>query len=458
MRSYIVYGLGLAFMLVFVAGAASAQDCPVIVQTALETAGNACADMGRNQACYGNVQLTATGRGDTFTFSQVGDMENVANIQSLALSALNEDGGTWGVAMMNVQARLPDTLPGQGVRVLLFGDVTLENAVTQAAELPVYANANTRLRSSPSSANDFNILAGVPAGTEMIANGRIESGEWLRVTLPAQSGTILGWIAALVVDGDAERMTLPVVAIDEPLYDPMQAFYLSTGIGAVNCAQLPPDGIVIQTPEGAGNVEFLVNGVKINLGSTAFLQTMDNTLSVAVIEGKGIVSAAGAVQFVPPGTQTTVELSVDGRAPVGPPSFPAPYDFDRLSALPVQPTAATALVPEPVAVAQAVPEAEVEAAIVATFADNDLGLVPGWYAVSVISFEQVVPNPFSDGYCRSGGTVLNYLHTEFSEGWDWSIIRRESISSFTFTNDNSAPELGGCIVEHRAVWTPEGPR
>ena len=36
-----------------------AEDCPAIVQTALQTADASCQDLGRNQACYGNSDLEA---------------------------------------------------------------------------------------------------------------------------------------------------------------------------------------------------------------------------------------------------------------------------------------------------------------------------------------------------------------------------------------------------------------
>jgi hypothetical protein len=49
-------------------------------------------------------------------------------MQSLVLSNMDETVSGWGIALMRLQADLPDTLPGQNVTVLLFGDVEIEDA------------------------------------------------------------------------------------------------------------------------------------------------------------------------------------------------------------------------------------------------------------------------------------------------------------------------------------------
>ncbi len=112
----------------------SAQDdniCPIIVESALEAADSACSETSRNQACYGNIQVEAE-LSDTsaVTFEAVGDIAELGDIQSLALSGYDEVSGDWGVAILRVQANLPDTLPGQNVTFVLFGDAEITNAAT----------------------------------------------------------------------------------------------------------------------------------------------------------------------------------------------------------------------------------------------------------------------------------------------------------------------------------------
>src|SRR5690349_9088052 len=78
-------------------------DCPDIVQQAYKSVELSCEEQtARNQACYGNLALTATAREgvSNFSFAKVGDIADVANIQSLQLSGMNEAEAHWGVVMM----------------------------------------------------------------------------------------------------------------------------------------------------------------------------------------------------------------------------------------------------------------------------------------------------------------------------------------------------------------------
>lgn len=120
-------------MLLIGVSPALAQACPAIVQTALDAADELCASTGRNQACYGHVALTAEAQANVtnFQFAQVGDIVDVAAIQSLQLAAMDEAANAWGVVVMRLQASIPNTLPGQNVTFLLFGDVEITNAVTE---------------------------------------------------------------------------------------------------------------------------------------------------------------------------------------------------------------------------------------------------------------------------------------------------------------------------------------
>lgn len=110
---------------------AQAADCPEIVSRALSAADEACKQTGRNQACYGNFNLEATSQpgAPEFRFSSVGDIVDIADVQSLKLSPMKIESQEWGVALLKLQANIPDTLPGQNVTFLLFGDVELTNAV-----------------------------------------------------------------------------------------------------------------------------------------------------------------------------------------------------------------------------------------------------------------------------------------------------------------------------------------
>lgn len=108
-----------------------AQDdaCPTIVAEALAAADEECSDLERNTACYGNFLIDAVATDTEFaSFEAPGDIADLTTIESMTLSPMDTEEEVWGVAVMSVQANLPDTNPGQNVTFLLFGDVEIENA------------------------------------------------------------------------------------------------------------------------------------------------------------------------------------------------------------------------------------------------------------------------------------------------------------------------------------------
>jgi hypothetical protein len=95
-----------------------------------------CRDTGRNEVCYGNLEIDVDTRNNTpVDFDAQGDIVPLALVDSLTLSPLNEATGEWGVALMQVQADLPDTVPGQNVAVLIFGDVQVRDAVATGSNM-----------------------------------------------------------------------------------------------------------------------------------------------------------------------------------------------------------------------------------------------------------------------------------------------------------------------------------
>ncbi len=214
-----------------------AQDeaCPALVQAALAYTDEVCSGIERNQACYGNIQIAAVPQADAvdFAFDSVGDIVDIAAIESLILSEMVTP-DEWGVTLMQVQANLPDTLPGQNVTMLIFGDVTLENRST----------------------DDQN---------------------------------------------------------------PFQAFYFEAGIGDSACTEAPRDGLLLQTPSGAGEIEFVMNEVRISIGSTVYVEAhstqpeASGKLSLYVLEGQVTATALGVSLSAPAGTRLIVPLDAESR-------------------------------------------------------------------------------------------------------------------------------------------------
>jgi hypothetical protein len=98
-------------------------ECPLFVTNALQSITANCDATQRNQICYSNSQVVIEQRPNTspMTFSNVGDIAPLNAIQRInLLSNLNNE--EWGVALLRLQTNLPNTLPGQNVTVLLFGE------------------------------------------------------------------------------------------------------------------------------------------------------------------------------------------------------------------------------------------------------------------------------------------------------------------------------------------------
>jgi hypothetical protein len=182
----------------------SAQ-CPAVVAQALTAVDTACQRTGRNQICYGNVQLSAEfndGAG-VIAFNAPGDIADLSAIRTVDLSPLDADGGQWGLALMRVQANLPDTLPGQNVTFLLFGDVELEN-VSEETGVPSSFYFRTGIGDSAcSEAPSSGILVQTPSGVSEVTlrmNG-VDIALGSTAYLQAQPGSDM---AVSVIEGKAE--------------------------------------------------------------------------------------------------------------------------------------------------------------------------------------------------------------------------------------------------------------
>ncbi|MCI0710935.1 MAG: hypothetical protein L0154_12305, partial [Chloroflexi bacterium] len=107
------------FALLLTVAVMAQETCPDLVQSALESLDRVCQITGRNEICYGNTRVALTGYSDEIlTFDAPGDVEALAHVESVEVSAMLEP-DVWGIAVMKVQANLPGTLPGQNVTFLL---------------------------------------------------------------------------------------------------------------------------------------------------------------------------------------------------------------------------------------------------------------------------------------------------------------------------------------------------
>ncbi|MDX2138056.1 MAG: hypothetical protein SF123_08165 [Chloroflexota bacterium] len=109
------------------------SECTAVVRDAIAIIGQTCIATGRNQVCHGyfRVEVKPTIGQPMIPFA-VGDVADLDAISTLHTYPMNMASGEWGVALMQVQANLPDVLPGQNVTFLLMGDTS----VTESFDAP----------------------------------------------------------------------------------------------------------------------------------------------------------------------------------------------------------------------------------------------------------------------------------------------------------------------------------
>ena len=321
-----------------------AQDgeCPAAIQQALQAAGQFCPQVGRNQVCYGNTLVSATNWENVPLpdFGQPGNLVDAANMASLVTTPFDMATQNWGVAVMGLQANIPDSFPGQNVTFVVFGDVELQNEVAPDQivapnQLSGKALSNPNLRAGPGA--EWQVVGSLKAGDALSVIGKDITGEWLQIVNQSQ----VRWVATRFVQLDGDISTLDVIDPknnSQLLYRaPMQAFRVRTGVGDTRCDSVPTGGVMIQSPEHL-QVNFLANGIEMTSGSTILLRSDDTQgdLHVATLAGNAGVKSANTVQNVEPGYALDVHK---GEAPIK----PERYQYDDVRDLPLT------LLPEAVA-------------------------------------------------------------------------------------------------------------
>ena len=135
-----------------------ANSCPTLVKQALEAVGNNCGGLTRNSACYGFNRVNATFSEDLGegVFSKPSDQTGLKSLQTIDTAPLSDALKEWGVAVMSVQANIPNSLPGQAISFVLLGDVSVDNAVpadqaVAPAETPIAVTTLTAISGQPTS-------------------------------------------------------------------------------------------------------------------------------------------------------------------------------------------------------------------------------------------------------------------------------------------------------------------
>ncbi len=302
-RPYTLFAMLLLLIAPF-SGLAQTDDCPALAQLAFTEMGTNCSGLGRNSACYGFNRVDATfsdAVADDF-FTQPTDRTELTNLQTIETAPFDETLAQWGVAVMSVQANVPNALPGQALLFMMVGGVEVTNAVPpdQAAlpgePLGIQTSQRARIRSGPGT--NRNAVGGEEAGTWLQADARSADGAWFRILY----GGGPAWVGRDVISVTPEADALPVVG--EETRTPMQAFYVRTQVGRVACDDVSDSMLVVQGPKSM-TVNFTANETNIAIGSTITLTTpSEDMMELMVLDGEATLNGV----VVPEGFKVTIPI------------------------------------------------------------------------------------------------------------------------------------------------------
>ena len=167
----------------------TAQDlaCGEIVEDALWSIRQNCADLARDSLCYSHPSLDATfaDESDAVDFSTPSHRAPLATLSRVKAKGLDLGSAHWGVALMNLGANFPQTYEGPGIIVLLAGDAEVINEVDPAnvmeigEPLSTAALVNTRRYKNPGVIPAA--VGGLSADEILLVDAYDNTGDWLRV-------------------------------------------------------------------------------------------------------------------------------------------------------------------------------------------------------------------------------------------------------------------------------------
>lgn len=316
------------------------QRCPALVNNAMTLTEINCTDTRTNEACYGFIFIDSELRSEQVRFVEPGDILNISTIESLQLSPMDTESGQWGLMVMDVEANVPgnSTPITDDVQIVLFGDTRLQDA-SQFVQVTALETLN--LRQQPST--DAPILGQVLRTESIIANARLDNGDWLRVRVSENGDSYVAWLAAEFVEVASDVQNLPALTLAEAnnppddlavQFGPMQAFYFSSEQDDAPCAEAPNSGMLIQTPEGVASVTLWLDEVVIEFSGTGVISAQANDdLTVNVLDGSAQVNANGDERTAIAGQAIDVPLD-ENLSPLDVPGAPRAIDQDDVQAVP----------------------------------------------------------------------------------------------------------------------------
>lgn len=383
-----------------------AQDnltCPAPADIVAAVA-EACANLEADQVCLARAGVTAE-TGIDAAFAQPGDRVTAGALAQLATTAPSADSADLGAALLNLRANLSEDT----VKALVFGGAQLANANDARLVLPAFFRDVGRVRSTPSTANDDNIMTTLQGGASVTAVARNEAGDWIQIGFG--DGEI-GWAATFLlrIDGDVNQLSTTPAAAGAVYGSPLQAFNLTGAPAAESaCAELPAGGVLLHTPADT-RAFFIVNGVHVSFTSTIFLTLGEEVgrpaLRVEVYDGQATTQTDDGAALLVPGVYASVPLSPDFATPLAEPFPPRPNPDGRdVQLAPL--TAALTHDGTAIALTPPLEAGQIDAVIAQAFAPD--GLLAGTYQlVNAVSTSYTEPEGWQCGQDMELGMQVRF--------------------------------------------------
>ena len=320
----------------------AAQDsaCPAMQVEAQANILAHCADQEPGTLCFGHPTVSAVwrpGAAAADSFRQPGDTISIDGIDWLSIST---EAKTWGTARAVFPAYPGDGLETRPSALLAIGNVTLflpeppERPQTLAL-VEVSASQGAYLRELPDT--EARAIAPIAVSSELFAIGRSADRQWLFIYAAPE---LRGWISREVVTEPASE--LPELATGKttaPLWLPWQILDFRSGIDDAPCEGVPDSGILLQAPKFVSPRHFEINGARVSLSGTAWLQAqIAGGMRIHALDGAVRVSFRDSAVNLVSGKYTTLPLEMDDAGammPAGPPTESAAYDYHALIGLPL---------------------------------------------------------------------------------------------------------------------------
>lgn len=261
------------------------ETCQAVVQAMVESAQTACADLGDNQACYGNrfvlgsPSITALNT----KFLEAGDIVETLDMESYEIQPFSADEESWGILKTRVVLETEEA-----IEMVAFGSEFVWDA-TRTSPIQ-YAGTSLTTADMLGTVADFSTaFQPLEANTEVTITAVEPNGQFVRVI--DRFGNA-GWVNSNAVstsDGDIFRLPMITggLSIDPTSLAPLQGIYVSRVMGIPTCVDVPIAGVMIQTLDNTEPLNVWVNSVNIELNGTMYITAgLQEEMWIEVLAGQ----------------------------------------------------------------------------------------------------------------------------------------------------------------------------